>query len=396
MVTLFNLLSLFYVFRSVQLTAVVWRERAELRQEPLTAHKKQLAEQASFFIAVPLGVFVHEFGHAVAVWLSGGRVESFAYRVFWGYVVPSGQFTPLQDWFISLAGTLGSLLFGLAAWLLLRRHAASSYRYFGLRALRFQTYFSLIYYPLFTLFGFIGDWRTIYDFGATPVWSGLTAVCHAGLLLLFWIGDRGGWFEMPAYATAEAQARFVALAAAAAQQPDDVARQLQLVDALRQGGALNRARTQLRQVLAAHPDSGVAHLEMAILASAGKTQIPTAAVDSARRALQLGLAEAHAAAVAHQLLGQYHLDVGRLAPAVDHFSQAIAFSRAAGAPPRQLAALHFRRSLAYRQQQAYDPAYQDVQTARALAVESGDAPAIAAYDEAIGVIEGQAGRKMGI
>lgn len=395
MFDLFNLLSLFYVFRSLQVAAAAWRERASLRQDPLTTHKKHLAEQASFFIAVPVGVFVHEFGHALAVWGSGGQVETFAYRVFWGYVVPAGQFTETQRWVIALAGTLGSLLFGLAAWLLLRRHAAPALRYFGLRAFRFQTYFSLIYYPVFTLLGFEGDWRMIYDFGATPLWSGLTAVCHAGLLLLFWYGDRIGWFEMPAYATPEAQVHFDALAAEAARRPEDVGVQLQLVETLRRGGALNRARRHLRLVLAEHPHVGLAHLEMAILASTGKAQVPGTAVASAKRALQLGLPNEPGAAYAHQLLGRYHLDVGHLAQAVDHYGQAIDLARRAGAAPLQLAHLHHQRSAAYRQQRLYDLAQRDVQTARGLAVEAGDEAAVAAYDEALAVIEKQAAGKAG-
>ena len=142
---LFNIFSLIYIFRSLQLSVTIGREWSLLVQEPLTRHKKSIAEQASFFIAVPLGVFWHEFGHALAVWVSGGQVAEFGYRVFWGYVVPQGMFTPAQYWFISLAGTLGSLVFGAGIWLLLKANRHSTLSYFGLRAFRFQVYFSTIY-----------------------------------------------------------------------------------------------------------------------------------------------------------------------------------------------------------------------------------------------------------
>ena len=102
---------------------------------------------------------------------AGGQVAEFHYRAFWGYVVPIGSFTAAQSWFIAIAGTLASLAFGLFVWWVFRRASSSTLRYFGLRAFRFQVYFSLIYYPLFTLLGFDGDWRTIYDFSATPLLS---------------------------------------------------------------------------------------------------------------------------------------------------------------------------------------------------------------------------------
>ncbi len=197
--SLFDILTIFYLFRSVQLGLKIWREWPQLRIEPFTPHKKHLAEQASYFIAVPVGVLAHEVGHVLAVWASGGQVAEFHYRAFWGYVVPIGSFTPAQSWFISIAGTLASLAFGVFIWLIFRRATSSTLRYFGVRAFRFQVYFSLVYYPLFTLFGFDGDWKTIYDFSATPLLSAATAILHAGTLLLFWRGDRTGWFEAPSY-----------------------------------------------------------------------------------------------------------------------------------------------------------------------------------------------------
>ncbi|MCZ7670660.1 MAG: hypothetical protein M5U34_27670 [Chloroflexi bacterium] len=39
MESLFNLISIFYVFRSVQLSVMIWREWADIVQEPLTRRK---------------------------------------------------------------------------------------------------------------------------------------------------------------------------------------------------------------------------------------------------------------------------------------------------------------------------------------------------------------------
>ncbi|MFQ5422163.1 MAG: M50 family metallopeptidase, partial [Anaerolineae bacterium] len=143
----FNIFSLFYAFLSLRLVVTLWRERADIGQPPLTHRKKGLAEQAAFFIAVPIGVFFHEFGHAFFVLLFNGRIIQFAYRGFWGFVEHVGNYSAPERWLISLAGTIGSLLFGLVVWLLFRRNRVPALRYFGLRAFRFQTYFSLIYYP---------------------------------------------------------------------------------------------------------------------------------------------------------------------------------------------------------------------------------------------------------
>jgi tetratricopeptide (TPR) repeat protein len=391
---LFNILSLLYIFRSLQLGATVWRERATLRQDPLTRRKKQLAEQASFFLAVPVGVLLHELGHALAVWGAGGTVVEFGYRAFWGYVVPQGQFTLGQYWLIGVAGTLGSLLFGLSVWWLLRRHAASTLRYFGLRAFRFQVYFSLIYYPIFTLLGFEGDWAIIYDFRATPLLSSATAVSHAAILLLFWYGDRIGWFEAVSFETAVEQQRYAALAGAVTASADPQ-EQLALIDALRRGGAANKAKTSLRQLLRVEPHNAAAHLQLAAVYSDGKAQIPRQARASAQRALDLGLPHPRQTAFAHQLLGRYYLDVNRSAEAAEAFTEALtAVSSAAEPDPALQAHLHHLRSQAYRRQQQYERAAQDIEQAIHQAQLVGDETAVAHYRDEQSLIAQHAQRPL--
>lgn len=393
---LFNIFSLIYIFRSLQLSVTIGREWSSVMQEPLTRRKKYFAEQASFFIAVPLGVFLHEFGHALAVWASGGQVAEFGYRVFWGYVVPQGTFTPTQNWFISLAGTLGSLVFGAGIWLLLKGNRHSTLSYFGLRALRFQVYFSTIYYPIFTLLGFEGDWRTIYDFGATPLLSGLLVPLHAGLVLLFWWGDRTGWFERTSHETMAEQDKFASLVQAAALNPHDVQLQLQYVDALRQGGADNRAKTYLKSFLKQNPDSGVAYLELALLDSGHKPQISRRAADYLQKALQLGLPTPGGQAYAHQLLGKYYLDRNRPAEALNEVNTALNLKIVGEevGVTRHRAALYHLRSQAYRRQNQYQAAYQDIQEAIILAQQIGDDKLIAHYRQEREIVENHAGGKL--
>lgn len=390
---LFNILTVFYVFRSLQLGVSIWRNWSDLLQPPFSPRQKQMAEQASFFIAVPIGVFIHELLHAVPVWAFGGEVVEFAYRVFWGYVRPDRAFSDPQQWFISLAGTLGNLAFGLLLWLVLRRAKAASLRYFALRAFRFQVYFALIYYPLFTLVLPIGDWRVIYDFSATPALSGVTAVFHAFLLLAFWYGDRTGWFEMPAFRSqteADAYQTLVQQTAVVYENPQP---QLRLVDALRRGGAVRRAQRQLDEVLAAHPNVGVAHLQKALLNNNGRDQLSPSAARSVERALELGMDDSRQTAVAYRLLGQFHLDRNQLAEAQAQLDQAIALTAAPNAaPPLFRADLFHLRAQVHRRQQAFAQAEEDARQAVALAQAAGDEPAVQRYQSEITTIERHAQR----
>jgi tetratricopeptide (TPR) repeat protein len=390
--SLFDILTIIYLFRSVQLGLKVWREWAQIRIEPFTAAKKHLADQASYFIAVPIGVLAHEFGHVLAVWASGGQVAEFHYRAFWGYVVPIGSFTAAQSWFIAIAGTLASLLFGLLVWLFFRRASSSTLRYFGLRAFRFQVYFSLIYYPLFTLIGFDGDWRTIYDFTATPILSLSTAVIHAGFLLLFWRGDRSGWFEAPSHETIAEQDRFEQVAMAAAASPHDAQLQIQYIDGLRRGGAKRKAEHHLEIFLAQNGDSAAGYLELAALSNAGKRQVPKKARDSAEKALSLGLSEPRQAAYAHELIGRYELEAGQVEAAINNFTEALA-----NLPKndKSKVQLHLLRSQALRRQQRYEQAYQDILEVISYAQRSGNDATLALAQQELETLESHAGHTFG-
>jgi len=393
--SLFNIFAFLYVLRSVQLLVVIGRQWSSLRVEPLTAAKKQLAEQASFFIAVPIAVFFHELGHALAVWAFGGQVLGFVYRFFWGEVEHTGTYSPVERWFVALAGTLGSLLFGLAIWWLLRRSRSSTFRFFGLRAFRFQIYFSLLYYPLFSAILPIGDWRVIYDFAVTPLLSGVTLVVHLVFLFFYWQYDRQGWFEEPSHETAVAQAEFDALERETAVQPLNADLQLHYIDILRRGGAQNKAKTALKRFLRENPHSALGYLELAALEAGKQRTVSKQAVGYAEKALQLGLSEPRRIAMANQMIAGYRLEVGQGETAVRAYTEAIEALRYVETTlpdQRTLANLYRLRSLAYRRQQQYDAAFQDLQQALTLARQLNDEHLVAAFQEEWAILQNHAGR----
>jgi len=392
---IFNLLALLYIGRAVLLAGQIARNWNALRQEPLTGAKQRLAEQAAFFLGVPPAVLVHELAHAVAVVALGGRVAEFGYRVFWGYVVPQGTFTAAENWLIAIVGTLGSLAFGTALWLALRHNPSRTLQYFGLRAFRFQIYFSLLYYPIFSLFLPIGDWRTIYNFAATPLLSGLTAAAHALALLFFYRADRAGAFEMTAFESVAAQARHAAVLAAA--EHGDPAAQLEAVNTLRAGGAVYEARRMLADYVKKYPHSAEGQLQLALQANAANRHIGKESVEAATRALALGLREPEHAALAHQIIAYYHLERGDGAAAEREMNAALTPTLTydpEALPPSRRAELHSLRGQALRREGRYEDAYAETAVARQLAAERGLEPLVGKYDAELQLIEKHAGRSL--
>ncbi|MEM9450454.1 MAG: hypothetical protein AAGA75_18220 [Cyanobacteria bacterium P01_E01_bin.6] len=51
----------------------------------------------------------------IATWQVGGTVVEFQWRIFWGYIIPSGYFTAVEYWWIALSGNVVSIALGLIA-----------------------------------------------------------------------------------------------------------------------------------------------------------------------------------------------------------------------------------------------------------------------------------------
>ena len=388
-------LSLLQLYRAVQLAISLQKDWSGFRQPPLTRRKMHLVEQAAFLLAIPPSVLVHEYFHAIPISLFGGRVVNCGYGFYWGFVQADRLFPATEQWVISLGGTLGSLLFAAVLFVLLYRNQSRTLRYFGRQSLRMLLYFSLIYYPIFTALSFIGDWRVIYDFSQTPILSGATAVVHLIILLLFWQANRRGWFEMVGHETVADATAFARLEEQRQLNPHDARLTLQVVDALRNGGAPQKATALLQQAIKQNPNVAGFYLQLALLQHGGKGNVPGTAVRNLEKALQLGLSDPRHQAMAHHLLGQHALDKGQGAVALDHLDKAI---RAVDAwtetpiNPLFRANLYHVRSLVQQRLRQPDLARQDAQQAVALAQGTGNERALAFYQQKLQMIENWNGR----
>lgn len=140
----------------------------------------------AFFLLVPVGVLLHEFGHIVAAWLVGLKVFGLHYFLYWGYVVHASG-TDLQNWFVALAGNFVSFGLGVgclvAALRLKPVRPAVNVMLAQLGVLEIVQ--TLIAYPLMSLDpGFEGDWDTIYSLD-TPIAAAITLAVHLTSLVAF-------------------------------------------------------------------------------------------------------------------------------------------------------------------------------------------------------------------
>jgi hypothetical protein len=193
----FFLISVFYIIlglRVVYQLVTSWRQTWDLN---FTAADRALVTQAAFFILLPVGVALHELGHAVAIWTLGGSVVEWGYYGFAGFVsYYPWQFSDEQRIVIAVAGTVVNILLAAAAvaFVFGRRPPARA----AINELLIQFVFisllnALVVYPLLdVLSGMNGDWSQIY-FGDVPELSGLILTLHVGLLtLLIWAWRNDG------------------------------------------------------------------------------------------------------------------------------------------------------------------------------------------------------------
>jgi hypothetical protein len=197
----FDVVSILYGILGLATLRELFQKWDAFWDDTVTAEDRSLAGRLAFFVLIPIGVLLHEFGHALATWQVGGHVREFHWRVFWGYIIPDGDFSPAQDWWISLSGNLVSVALGLLAIPLIRLPKRRIFREILHTFSKVELVFSLVVYPLFSFSGAGGDWAMIYDFSVAP-YAQITLGVH--LLLLFGLSrlERSGliqrWLMAPA------------------------------------------------------------------------------------------------------------------------------------------------------------------------------------------------------
>ncbi|MBO9385989.1 MAG: hypothetical protein J7453_06090 [Thermomicrobium sp.] len=190
-----QLVSFALVVLSVRAIVRAWRARHQLFAEPVTAQQLAVLVELALFVLVPISVLAHELGHAVAVWLSGGRVIGFGYLLFLGWVEYTGVTNPIAQFWIASSGNLVSLFLALVAigaglFAPLRRPVAALLLTAGGMILAT----TLVFYPALDLAsGLQGDWTQLYS---GPRSAALVlGVLHGALLLTGFAVWRSRWLR---------------------------------------------------------------------------------------------------------------------------------------------------------------------------------------------------------
>ncbi|OGO40287.1 MAG: hypothetical protein A2Z04_05285 [Chloroflexi bacterium RBG_16_57_9] len=355
---LFDLFSLFYTFISLRTLWQLKEQWQSFTDDRLTGADRKLASNVAFFLMIPVGVFLHELGHAVATWQVGGQVVDFQWRVFWGYIVPAGRFTLLQDWWIAFSGNLVSFLYGIAFLPLLRLRLRPILKYLALTFARYQLIYTLVWYPLLTLSGFEGDWRTIYSTHTLWLSAPLLAI-HVALVAGLWWINRSPWLKRWAVTLNDGASEELAVREAEVQaQPASADARVNLGNFYLQQQEPDLAIQEFRRALDLDSANARAHLSLAQVYVMQKRQHK--ATDHFRQALVHLPANSPHRAWAHQGLAQDYLERGQPAQAEAELSHALAVQP--GAPE-----LYYWRGVARRAQGHTLEAEQDFQRAADLA-----------------------------
>lgn len=140
---------------------------------------RQLASWIALFLLTPVGVLLHGLGQMAAAYALGHAIYGLDYSIYWIHL-RSSIGTPLEEWYIALAGNVTSYSLGIAC--LLAGTFGSKIR----RPLRLvladvgviKLAWTLMLVPLWTYYGRTSDeWAIIYSF-RLPAHSSIVLVVH--------------------------------------------------------------------------------------------------------------------------------------------------------------------------------------------------------------------------
>ncbi|MEM8723373.1 MAG: M50 family metallopeptidase [Cyanobacteria bacterium P01_G01_bin.39] len=180
-----DLISLLPVIISVGTLVQLAKSWSQFWDDKVILADQQLAQQLAIFVLLPIGVLLHEIGHSLATWQVGGIVKTFRWYFFSGYIIPTGDFSLAEYWWIVFAGNLVSILLALLSIFLItkvRKRIVSEVLYFFACI---QSIYALIAYPASSLLTGTGDWTKIYNLNFQPQ-APFTLVAHLILLWKLW------------------------------------------------------------------------------------------------------------------------------------------------------------------------------------------------------------------
>jgi signal peptidase I len=169
------------------------RSRHVLTQRCLTPELVTLAAAIGILVLAPVGVVVHELGHAAVARAFGARDIAINLSFIHGSVSYRGFLRPEQRWLIAAAGpalNAGAGLLALAISARLPLGLGAIARYFGLWALLSM----LVFYPIGSFVERTGDFTVIFSL-TTPRLAAIAAASWlacilTGTLLYRWSGRR--------------------------------------------------------------------------------------------------------------------------------------------------------------------------------------------------------------
>jgi tetratricopeptide (TPR) repeat protein len=241
-----DLLAVISFILCVQTLIQLRRDWREFSDAQVSRKDQLLAQRIAIFLLLPLGVLLHELGHAIATWQVGGKVSSFQWRLTWGYIIPEGDFSALEHWWIALSGNLVSVLLVIGALLWIpriRQRIWAEVLFFFACA---QSITSLVAYPLLSLRAGWGDWPKIYDFSLQPQ-ATLVFLAHVGLIVALWRlyhADQALHWRLARDSAVPSQ--WLALKSKTNKNPTDLAARLALVELLMQQNESREANRVMR------------------------------------------------------------------------------------------------------------------------------------------------------
>lgn len=187
----FGFLSLFYIFLGARFLLQFIPRRKEVFDTNFTPYDRSMLGQAAFFILLPISVALHELGHAVCIWLMGGKVLDFGFYFFSGYVsYDPSNFSDVQRTLIAFAGTFVNLLLivlALAAVFLKQPPLRAPWNELLLQFVFISGINALVFYPAMDLLLDIsGDWSQMYRSGVPWLTAVIVAIQVAFIAAGWW------------------------------------------------------------------------------------------------------------------------------------------------------------------------------------------------------------------